>query len=51
MESCKPRLAVDTDEVIADANAMHAAWYAETYGYQWSVDALKRTSLNGLVTP
>jgi 5'(3')-deoxyribonucleotidase len=29
----KPRLAIDMDEVIADAHGALAAWQAETYGY------------------
>lgn len=51
LSSLKPRLAIDMDEVIADANAQHAAWYTRTYGYQWSVDGIKRTSLHALVRP
>lgn len=39
------------DEVIADANAHHAAWYAETYGYRWSAEEVKFNSLRALVTP
>lgn len=46
----KPRVAIDMDEVIADANAEHAAWYAATFGYQWSVDTLNRTALKTLVS-
>lgn len=39
------------DEVIADANANHAAWYTRTYGYRWSVDELRHRPLHELVTP
>ena len=44
----KPRLAIDMDEVIADAHAHHAAWYADAYGYRWSAEEVKRTSLKRL---
>ncbi|CAN7575757.1 hypothetical protein LJR255_004134 [Pararhizobium sp. LjRoot255] len=51
MKNHKPRLAVDMDEVIADANAHHAAWYVETYGYRWSADDIASNSLRKLVAP
>lgn len=50
MDARKPRLAIDMDEVIADANAYHASWLAETYGYDWSPAEIAATSLKALST-
>ncbi|WP_331377061.1 5' nucleotidase, NT5C type [Sinorhizobium chiapasense] len=51
MKTHKPRVAVDMDEVIADANAHHTTWYVEKYGYQWSPDEIASNSLKKLVAP
>ncbi len=48
MRPHKPRLAVDMDEVIADANGMHASWLMETYGYDWSAADLERSTPRAL---
>lgn len=50
MQSQKIRLAVDMDEVIADANGMHATWLVETYGYNWSPKDLETASLKSLAS-
>lgn len=46
----KPRLAIDMDEVIADANQMHAAWLSQEHGYSWSQHEVQGTSLKTLAS-
>ena len=51
MKLKKPRLAVDMDEVIADANSMHASWLTNTFGYEWLPEVIAGTSLSSLALP
>lgn len=50
MQNEKPRLAIDMDEVIADAHTGHADWYSKTYGYEWSSLDLKGFPLQSAVS-
>ena len=46
----KPRLAIDMDEVIADANARHAQWLIAEHGYEWSAAEIAGASLKTLAS-
>ena len=50
MKARKPRIAIDMDEVIADAHAEHAAWYAKHFGYDFSDTEIEKSSLRSLVS-
>jgi len=47
----RPRLAIDMDEVIADAHAGQEAWYRAEHGYVWSEEELRGNALQSLVSP
>lgn len=49
--SSKPRLAVDMDEVIADAHTALAEWLRNRYGYPWTSQDIANHGLEELATP
>ena len=51
MENRRLRLAIDMDEVIADAFAAQRLWYQITHGYTWTDDELKGRHLGDLAAP
>ncbi|OAJ68703.1 5'/3'-deoxyribonucleotidase [Gluconobacter cerinus] len=51
MKNSRPRLAIDMDEVIADAFAAQRLWYKDTHGYRWTEDELKGHHLGDLAIP
>jgi len=50
LQSYKPRLAIDMDEVIADAHPFQAAWFRENFGYEWSPEQIETGAWHSLVT-
>ena len=36
MKVRRPRIAIDMDEVIADAHTEHATWYENNFGYDFT---------------
>lgn len=46
-----PRLAIDMDEVIADAHSAHVAWLRATYGYEFRAEEFDGAVLNELIRP
>jgi len=49
--TCRPRLAVDMDEVIADAFSAQLAWYCATHNYRWTADMLEDHHFSDLADP
>jgi 5'(3')-deoxyribonucleotidase len=47
----KPRLAIDMDEVIADAHSAHVSWLGTTYGYAFREEQFDGVALNSLILP
>ncbi|MBL7237842.1 hypothetical protein IFJ82_01725 [Novacetimonas hansenii] len=45
------RLAIDMDEVIADAFTAQKSWYCETHGYDWNDEVLQGRHFNELANP
>lgn len=48
MEKVCPRLAIDMDEVIADAFTAQRTWYRNAHGYEWTDEDLKGHHLGDL---
>lgn len=51
MQSSRLRVAIDMDEVIADALAAQRLWYRDTHGYIWTDDELRGRKLENLADP
>ncbi|GBR69316.1 5' nucleotidase, NT5C type [Gluconobacter kanchanaburiensis] len=51
MSKPRLRLAIDMDEVIADACSAQRTWFRETFGYDWSDTELQGRHFRDLVTP
>lgn len=46
----RPRIAIDMDEVIADAHTEHATWYENNFGYDFTEVEIEKNSLRSLVS-
>jgi len=51
LEADRLRLAIDMDEVIADAFTAQRSWYSETHGYKWNNDVLQGRHFSELADP
>jgi 5'(3')-deoxyribonucleotidase len=49
--SLKPRLAIDMDEVIADAQSALVSWLGTTYGYAFREEQFEGVRLSALIRP